>query len=134
MIDKNSSLIDGAFAVCTAFDTAGHVAVLCGGSAATFYAPDAYMSADDDFVLTAELRRHEILEIIAPLGFRESGRIYAHPDVVWTIDFPRGPLAIGRDIITTWATEHRASEILYVLSPTDSVRDRFMHYFAWNDH
>lgn len=92
------------------------------------------MSADDDFVLTAELRRYEILEIIAPLGFRENGRIYVHPDVVWTIDFPRGPVAIGRDIITTWATERRGDEILYVISPTDSVRDRFMHYFAWNDY
>jgi hypothetical protein len=134
MIHSESSLIDGAFAVCTAFDAAGFTAVLCGGSAATFYAPDAYMSADDDFVLTVELPRHEISAIMAPLGFRESGRIYVHNAVVWTVDFPRGPLAIGRDIVTTWTTERRSDEILHVISPTDSVRDRFMHYFAWNDY
>lgn len=134
MIDAGSSLIDGAFAVCTAFHEAGFTAVLCGGSAATFYAPDAYMSADDDFVLTVELSRHEISAIMAPLGFRLSGRIYVHDAVVWTVDFPSGPLAIGRDIVMTWITEHRGDELLHVISPTDSVRDRFMHYFAWNDY
>ena len=134
MIHSGSSLIDGAFVVCTAFDAAGFTAVLCGGSAATYYAPDAYMSADDDFVLTVELPRREISAILAPLGFRVSGRIYVHDAVVWTVDFPRGPLAIGRDIVTTWITEHRGDEILHVISPTDSVRDRFMHYFAWNDY
>ncbi len=134
MIQRGSSLIDGAFVVCTAFDAADFTAVLCGGSAATFYAPEAYMSADDDFVLTVELPRREISAIMAPLGFRESGRIYVHDAVVWTVDFPRGPLAIGRDIVTTWATERRGAEILHVISPTDSVRDRFMHYFAWNDY
>lgn len=134
MIHAGSSLIDGAFAVCTALDAAGFTAVLCGGSAATYYAPNAYMSADDDFVLTVELPRREISAILAPLGFRENGRIYVHDDVVWTVDFPRGPLAIGRDILTSWTTERRDDELLHVISATDSVRDRFMHYFAWNDY
>jgi hypothetical protein len=49
-----ASLIDGAFAVCTALDAAGFTAILCGGSAATFYAPGAYVSADNDFVHNAE--------------------------------------------------------------------------------
>lgn len=134
MIHAGSSLIDVAFAVCTALDAAGFTAVLCGGSAATYYAPDAYMSADDDFVITVEIPRREISTILAPLGFRENGRIYVHDAVVWTVDFPRGPLAIGRDIVESWTTERRGDEILHVISATDSVRDRFMHYFAWNDY
>ena len=134
MIKPESSLIDGAFAVCTAFDAAGFTAVLCGGSAATFYAPDAYMSADNDFVVTVELSRREISAILAPLGFREEGRIYVHDAVVWSLDFPRGPLAIGRDIVTDWATVRRSEQVLHVISATDSVRDRFMHYWAWNDY
>lgn len=134
MIRAGSSLIDGAFAVCTAFDAAGFTAILCGGSAATYYAPDAYMSDDDDFVLTVELSRREISAIVAPLGFCESGRIYVHDAVTWTIDFPRGPLAIGRDIVSTWMTDRRGDEVLHVISPTDSARDRFMHYWAWNDY
>lgn len=134
MIGPHTSLIDGAFTVCTAFDKAGFTAVLCGGSAATFYAPDAYMSADDDFVLTVSLTRREISAILAPLGFRERGRIYVHDAVAWTVDFPSGPLAIGRDIVRTWTTARHGDELLHVISATDSVRDRFMHYFAWNDY
>jgi hypothetical protein len=130
MIDPDTSLIEGAFAVCTALDAAGFTAVLCGGSAATFYAPDAYMSADNDFVLTVELSRREISAIIAPLGFREQGRIYVHDAVGWSVDFPRGPLAIGREVVTKWSTERRNDQVLHVITATDSVRDRFMHYWA----
>ena len=43
-------------------------------------------------------------------------------------------MAIGRDIVTTWSTERRNDEVLHVISATDCVRDRFMHYFAWNDY
>lgn len=134
MIAPDASLVDGAFAVCTAFDAAGFTAILCGGSAATFYAPDAYMSADNDFVMTVELPRREISVILKPLGLREEGRIYVHDAVPWTVDFPRGPLAVGREIVTTWSTIRRDDELLHVVNATDSVRDRFMHYWAWNDY
>ncbi|HEY0394086.1 MAG TPA: hypothetical protein VGD01_06280 [Candidatus Elarobacter sp.] len=128
------SLIDGAFVVCTALDEVGITAVLCGGSAATYYAPAAYMSADNDFVMTVDMPRRDISAIVAPLGFREEGRIYVNEAVAWTLDFPRGPLAIGRDVVTAWDTVRQGDRLLHVISATDSVRDRFMHYFAWNDY
>lgn len=52
MITATSSLVDVAFAVGTALERAGITAVLTGGSAATFYAPDAYQSSDLDFLIT----------------------------------------------------------------------------------
>src|ERR1700738_994904 len=116
MIPRGASLIDGAFAICTALEAAQLTAVLCGGSAATYYAPDAYMSADNDFVMTVEVPRREISMILEPLGFRKQGRIYVHSDVEWTVDFPRGPLAIGRDIVTEWATVRRGGELLHVIN------------------
>jgi hypothetical protein len=128
------SLIDGAFAICTAFDAAGIEAVLCGGSAASYYAPEAYMSADDDFVLIGGVSRSEISAIMLPLGFRESGRIYIADGVAWSADFPPGPLAVGRDVISRWNTVRRGSEILHVVTALDAVRDRFMHYLAWDDY
>jgi len=51
MLSPDATLIDVAFAVCTALDHAGERALLVGGSAATFYAPDAYQSSDCDFIL-----------------------------------------------------------------------------------
>lgn len=135
MIRADSSLIDGAFVVCTALDAAGVTAILCGGSAATFYAPEVYMSADADFVMTVDIPLAEVTPILAPLGFRREGRIYVHELATeWSVDFPPGPLAIGRDFVTQWVTVRRDGEILHVISALDSIRDRFMHYLAWNDY
>jgi hypothetical protein len=52
-LDPSATLTDVAFAVCSALDRIGERAVLCGGSAATYYAPDAYQSRDLDFVLSS---------------------------------------------------------------------------------
>ena len=43
-LSASATFTDVAFAVCTALDRAGEHAVLCGGSAATYYAPEAYES------------------------------------------------------------------------------------------
>lgn len=121
MIGPQSTLTDVAFAVCTALHRSSVTAVLTGGSAATHYAPEAYQSADLDFVVTVhapgggtELRK---------LGFTERGQVYRHPDTHFTLDFPRGPLAVGDELLTGWRTERRTGELLYVLTPTDSCRD-----------
>jgi hypothetical protein len=37
-------------------------------------------------------------------------------------------------VVTAWATVRRDGQVLHVITATDSVRDRFMHYFAWNDY
>ncbi len=86
------------------------------------------MSADNDFVMTVDVPRREISPIRAPLGFRAEGRIYVHDAVAWTVDSPRGPLSIGREMITDWLTARRGEELLHVISAIDSIRDRFMHY------
>ena len=51
MITADSGLVEVAFAVCTALARAGVTAVLSGGGAATFYAPEAIQSYDLDFIL-----------------------------------------------------------------------------------
>ena len=45
----------------------------------------------------------------------------------------RGPLAVADDLIRVWSTVHRDDEILHVLTPTDSVRDRLAAFLFWND-
>jgi hypothetical protein len=133
-VTGSSSLVDIAFAVCTALDHAGIVGVLTGGSAATYYVPERYQSLDVDFVLRIAPQRHVVDEAMATTGYAlaPSG-IYKHPDTSVTVEFPRGPMAIGRDIIQTWSTDRRGEHVLHVNSVTDCVRDRFMHFWAWND-
>lgn len=132
MIDAGSSLTDVSFAVCTAFDARGMQAVLTGGSAASFYAPNRYTSNDADFVVTVSggLR---VDDVMPALGYSREGRIFAHPSSAYTVEFPSGPLAIGGEIIRSWHTERRKKQILHVLHRTDSVRDRLCGYYFWNE-
>ncbi|HEV3085841.1 MAG TPA: hypothetical protein VGX96_01355 [Candidatus Elarobacter sp.] len=133
-LDASSTLTDVAFTVCTALERAGEHAVLCGGSAATYYAPEAYESRDLDFVLRFGASAKIVDEALRPLGYlRAPERLYRHPGVIYTVEFPVGPLSIGSETITTYATAQRGELLLHVYSPTDVVRDRFMHYWAWGD-
>ena len=59
--------------------------------------------------------------------------MYEHPDILYTVDFLPGPVAIADETITTFHTARRNGEELRVLSATDVVRDRVLAYWAWND-
>lgn len=131
MISPSSNLTDIAFAVCTALDGVGFTAVLTGGSAATFYSAEAYLSDDLDFVLTLLGKHGE--EALKALGYQRKGDLYRHARSRFTLEFPPGPLAIGEDLVESWSTVRRKGELLHVLSPTDSCRDRLASYLFWND-
>ncbi len=133
MISRDSSLVDVCFAVCTALDTIGTTAVLTGGSAATFYAPTAYQSRDADFVITMGNDSSNGIEAMTRLGYTRTGNIYVHESNRYTIDFPRGPLAIGEEIVQTWATFERGNRLLHVLSISDCIRDRLSWFYWYRD-
>jgi hypothetical protein len=128
-IGPTSTLVDVAFAVCSALDARGLVAVLTGGSAATFYAPDAYQSQDVDFVLQFGTDRKGGAESLRSLGYSDRGQTWFHKANPFTVQFPAGPLAIGDDLVKVWDTVRRDRSLLYVLTPTDSVRDRLMWFY-----
>jgi hypothetical protein len=95
VINRGSTLTDVAFAVCTALDEAGITAILTGGSAATFYAPDAYQSSDLDFVITFH-SGGDGAGALAALGYRPESGAYIHSDSPLPIEFPRTPHDWGR--------------------------------------
>jgi len=127
-LDANSTLTDVAFVVCTALERAGEHAVLCGGSAATFYVPEKYESRDLDFVLHFGALTTTVDAALLPLGYvRAPEMLYRHPAARFTVEFPPGPTAIGSETVTKHATQHQGDLVLHVYTPTDVVRDRFMH-------
>ena len=133
-LEPSATLTDVGFAVCTALEHAGEHGVLCGGSAATYYAPEAYQSRDLDFVLRFGARAKDVDDALRPLGYvRAPEGLYRHPEIPYTVEFPKGPLAIGSETVTTYVTARRGELLLHVYSPTDVVRDRFMHFWAWGD-
>ena len=136
MISKRSTLTEVCFVVSAALETHGINAVLTGGSAATVYAPLAYSSDDADFVVTDDEPLAHIVEALASIGFERDGksRMFVHPQTNFTLDFPRGPLAIGGDYVheTAMLTNHDLT--LRILHPTDCVRDRLAHFYHWGDY
>lgn len=133
-LSDGAGLVDVAFAACTVLARAGETAVLCGGSAAAYYVPDLYQSLDVDFVVEVGAAPHVVDRALATLGYARAGEgHYRHATLPYSLAFPIGPLAIGREFITGWRTDRRADLLLHVYTPTDVVRDRFLHYWAWGD-
>lgn len=135
MIDASSPLVDVAWAVCTALDRNGVTAVLTGGSAATYYAPDAYQSVDLDLVAVrfGATLGEDIESALTGLGYVRYVDHYEHTSSPYPIEFPPGPLAIGGEILEHWRTERHTEQILHVLEPTDSCKDRLAAFVHWND-
>jgi hypothetical protein len=123
-----------AYEVCTAFDREGVVVVLVGGGAATFYAPESQQTRDLDFVLHLELFGVSLKSIIETLGFYPSNAAgtFKHDETPFTLEFLRGPLAIGGETLTKYETIPRGDLVLHIISATDSVKDRLAHgaFFA----
>jgi len=131
---ENASFEDVAFLICTAMHQAGTTAVLSGGGAATFYAPKAYQTRDLDFVLHFAIAAPSAQPILE-LGFSQTGTrgVYAHPDIIYTLEFLLGPLAVGDDTLESWNTFQRGGQILHVITAFDSVRDRMSAAIHWKD-
>jgi hypothetical protein len=136
VIDETSTLEDVCFGVALVLDRCSIEAVLTGGSAATIYAPHAYTSLDADFVLANFPDRESLRLALAELGFVPSATLgmFEHQHSKFTIDFPKGPLAVGGDYIHEVAILERANVRLRILTPTDCVRDRLAHYYYWGDY
>lgn len=131
----DASLADVARAVCTALENVGVVAVLTGGSAATYYAPDAYQSSDIAFVAVSFRVSDpgDVTRALGELGYELRRDHYRHPVVPYPIEFPPGPLAVGGELVRTWRTDRSAAGTLHVISATDCCKDRLAAFFHWGD-
>jgi hypothetical protein len=132
-ITASTSLRDVAFAVCTALHRTGVTAVLTGGSAATVYAPDAYQSRDLDFVVEFRTAGADAAGALAAIGYRLTGDHYEHAENPLDLEFPKGPLAVGGDLIREWQTLRDGDLLLHIIEPTDCCRDRLAGFLFWND-
>lgn len=133
MITAETSLIDVCFAVCTVLDATGVTAVLTGGSAAQYYAANQSESYDVDFMIVFEPGDAAGLEALQYLGYHYANDAYHHSENAYTIEFPKGPFAIGDDLVQHWEAVKRDREVLYVLDRTDCVRDRLAAFYLWDD-
>lgn len=132
-VGADSTLRDVAVAVAAALEKAGIRAVLTGGGIATIHTRGDYKSDDLDFILQSAPTRAQLDEALRTVGFRRVRDHYEHPATRFFLEFPRGPLSIGRDLSIRPVGVKVGRGRLLALSPTDSCRDRLAAFYFWND-
>jgi hypothetical protein len=132
-IGARSTLAEVAAVVGCALKTAGIDAVLTGGACATIYSKGEFQSLDLDFILAGGADRKVLDGAMAAAGFGRAGDHYVHPKTRFFVEFPRGPLSIGKDSAVEPVKLRLARRWVKALSATDSCRDRLAAYFFWND-
>jgi hypothetical protein len=107
-------------------------AVLVGGSVVSMYTANKYQSYDLDFITAADHKK--VKSAMEELGFTAKGRNFVHPDTQYSVEFPPGPIGLGRDepVKPEGLTEIDGVPIK-MLSPTQSIMDRLSSFFHWDD-
>ncbi|MCX6559981.1 MAG: hypothetical protein NTZ26_05640 [Candidatus Aminicenantes bacterium] len=68
------------------------------------------------------------------LGFKEEGRHFKHADTPFLVEFLLPPLSVGQEPVREVREMRRGDKVLWLLSPTDCVKDRLAAFYHWNDH
>jgi hypothetical protein len=113
--------------------TKGIDVVLSGGAAVAIYTSGKYVSNDLDLVNRYSVRRSAIKEGMEELGFTQVGRHFEHPDSMFFVEFPPGPLSFGEEFDVSIEQRQLETGILRVISPTDCVKDRLAWYYHGGD-
>jgi hypothetical protein len=124
-----------ALAVATALEKAGARAVLTGGACAAIHTAGAYESEDLDFLLESVPSQARLDEAMSSVGFSRRRDQYFHSGTRFFVEFPPGPLGIGRDLAIRPVRKRigRRGRGIAILSATDSCRDRLAAFYHWND-
>lgn len=108
-------------------------AVLSGGAAVSIHAGSRYQSFDLDFVERVGSDRRRLKEVLSEIGFIEKAHYFEHPESEFFVDFPAGPIAVGREPVKDVEELVFSTGRLTILSPTDCVKDRLAAYYYWED-
>ena len=130
---KEMSLGELAAYVCTHLKRNGIHCVLTGGACVSIYSENRYESFDLDFIENIASKRKDIVKALSQIGFFEDNKYFKHAETEYFIEFPKGPLAIGREPVSEPNVIEFETGQLMLLSPTDSVKDRLSAYYHWND-
>lgn len=108
--------------------------VLSGGASVSIYSTEKYVSRDLDLVNIYSVSFGKIKNSMIEIGFIEEGRYFKHPDTLFLVEFPPGPLTIGEEPVNRIDEIEFSTGILKIISPTDSVKDRLSAYYHWGDN
>lgn len=129
------SIIELAAFISESLRKEGLEAILSGGACAQIYSNSKYVTGDLDFVVNYFWPGNDAIidKVMASLGFERKGRIFVNPAVAYSVEFPPGPISIGEEHQVKPCMFKMKTGNLWLLSPTDSVKDRLTGYFYGND-
>lgn len=130
---RRPSLAAVAITVGDALRRHGIRAVLTGGACASLYTRGTYQSVDVDFIVSGPVTQAALDAAMGSVGFRRRRDRYVHPRLPFYVEFPRGPLAVGRDYRIRPVERARGRARTLALSATDSCRDRLAAFYHWGD-
>jgi hypothetical protein len=128
-----SSARNVAVAIAAALERAGLRAVLSGGGCASIYTAGLYQSVDLDFIVQGPGTQKQLDAAMDSVGFVRRGDQYFHSQARFYVEFPPGPLGIGADYRIEPVEIRSGRARLFLLSSTDSCRDRLASFYHWND-
>ncbi|OGS27600.1 MAG: hypothetical protein A2297_03570 [Elusimicrobia bacterium RIFOXYB2_FULL_48_7] len=127
---KNIGIKELAILVSGQLKKSGIDAVLVGGACVSIYSNNKYESMDLDYISPASLK--DIRKALGEIGFQKgAGRHFTREDCPLYVEFPPGPVALGREFPVE---RFNTIKTLKLLTPTDCVKDRLAAFFHWNDY
>ncbi len=120
--------------VCSHLYSQGIKCVLSGGACVSIYSDNRYQSQVIDFIENSSTPRKLLTEALSKIGFYEENRYYKHEQTELFIEFPAGPLSIGSEPVRKINEITFSTGKLFLLNPTDSVKDRLCAYYFWDDY
>ena len=108
--------------------------VLSGGSCVSIYSKDKYVSLDLDFIEYGSIGIRKLKQVLAEIGFfYQKTRYFRSSETDIFLEFPPGPLSVGREPVKEVIILKFPTGDLSIISPTDCVKDRLAAYYHWGD-
>ncbi|HLB52703.1 MAG TPA: hypothetical protein VJK48_03210 [Chlamydiales bacterium] len=96
-------------------------AILVGGACVTIYSHNRYQSYDLDFVVYEDMKK--VKQTLKSLRFHEKSGYFQHSNCKWLVEFVSSPVAVGKEIISSFQDTKVATGIIKMLRAEDSVKD-----------
>jgi hypothetical protein len=119
--------------VCDALKRHGIKATLSGGACAVVYSCGKCVSRDLDFVPFDSVPKELERKALESIGFNWNGAHYVHPVAAFRVEMREPPHEIGGEPVRKPAARSVGSLELTMLSPTDCVKDRLVHFHRHDD-
>lgn len=130
---KEMNTVEIAAYICQELLDIGIKTTLSGGFCVEIYSFGEHTSMDIDLIDQSIFKHKEIKQKMSEMGFAAEGKHFRHPDTSYTVEFPASPLAIGEELVKEISEIETEYGVLRLITPTDSVKDRLIAYYAWDD-